>query len=82
MHSSASHCQNPVDFLSTISELETAELVIDYFQEIVACYGGLHVLICRVPQAYESLADCILMDTRPAAWARRHRSKGYMSIDP
>ena len=82
MHFSASHCQNPVDFLSTVLELETPELITEYFQEIVACYGGLHVLMCRLPQAHETLADCILMDTRPVAWAHRHRSKGYMSIDP
>ena len=75
-------CQNPVDFVPTVSALENAELVADYFQEVIACYGGTYVLMCRVPQPHESLADCILMDTRPVAWARRYRNKGYMTIDP
>ena len=82
MHSSALHCQNPVDFQAEISVLKSPGLVKDHFQDIVSCYGGLHILMCRLPQPHEAVADCILMDTRPAAWAHRHRSKGYMSIDP
>ncbi len=82
MQHSMSHCENPVDFLPTVSALDTAELVADYFQEVVIGYGGTYVLMCRVPQPHELLADCIMMDTRPLAWVRRYRNKGYMTIDP
>ena len=74
--------ENPVDFLPTVSALENPKLVADYFQEVITGYGGTYVLMCRVPQPHEQLADCILMDTRPVAWARRYRTKGYMTIDP
>lgn len=70
------------DFLPTVSSLETATGVADYFQDVISGYGATYVLMCRVPQLHETLADCILMDTRPVAWAKRHHAKGYMSIDP
>jgi len=82
MQHSILHCQNPADFVRTISALESTEQVIEYFGEIVACYGGIHVLIRRFKRPHESLAECVLMDTRPPAWARRHRSKNYADIDP
>ena len=74
--------ENPVDFLPTVSALENPKRVADYFQEVITGYGGTYVLMCRVPQPHELLVDCILMDTRPVAWARRYRNKGYMNTDP
>ena len=82
MQYSMEYCESPVDFLPTVSALDTAELVADYFQEVITGYGGTYVLMCRVPQPHETLADCILMDTRPLAWARRYRDKGYVITDP
>ena len=82
MQYSMEHCESPVEFLPTVSALDSAEHVADYFQEVITGYGATYVLMCRVPQPHEALADCILMDTRPAAWARRYHAKGYMTIDP
>ena len=82
MQYSVPRCENPVDFLPAVSALENPKLVEDYFQEVITGYGGTYVLMCRVPQPHELLADCILMDTRPVAWARRYRDKGYMTTDP
>lgn len=82
MQHSIEHCESPVDFLPTVSALDTAEGVAEYFQEVITGYGGTYVLMCRVPQPHEALADCILMDTRPTAWARRYRNRGYMTTDP
>ncbi len=74
--------ENHRDFLPNVSALDSAELVADYFQEVIASYGATYVLMCRVPQQHEVLSECILMDTRPAAWARRYHAKGYMMTDP
>lgn len=82
MQYSVPRCENPFDFLPAVSALENPKLVEDYFQEVITGYGGTYVLMCRVPQPHELLADCILMDTRPVAWARRYRDKGYMTTDP
>ena len=82
MQHSILHCQNPVDFVRIISALESTEQVTKHFSEIVACYGGIHVLIRRFQRPHESLAECVLMDTRPKVWARRHRNQNYTNIDP
>lgn len=82
MQYSMTRCEIPFDFIPTVSALESAELVAGYFQEVITGYGATYVLMCRVPQPHEALADCILMDTRPAAWARRYRARGYLTADP
>ena len=82
MQYSIENCESPFDFLPTVAALDTAELVAEHFQEVITGYGGIYVLMCRVPKPHEALADCILMDTRPPAWARRYRNKGYMNTDP
>ena len=82
MQYSLENCEKPIDFLPTVSALETAELVANYFQDVVTRYGGIYVLMCRIPEPHETLADCILMDTRPAAWSLRYRNKGYINTDP
>ena len=82
MQYSLARCEIPFDFIPTVSALESPELVAGYFQEVITGYGATYVLMCRVPQPHEALADCILMDTRPAAWARRYRARGYLTADP
>ena len=82
MPKSFMHCQTPVDFVRTIFALNSSERIAEHFSEIVSCYGGLHVIIRRFQRPHESLAECVLMDTRPQAWARRHRKKNYTNIDP
>lgn len=74
--------ESPFDFLPTVSTLDSAELVTDYFLEMIAGYGAAYVLMCRVPQPHEVLTECILMDTRPPTWAKRYHAKGYIKTDP
>lgn len=71
-----------VKFVQAMDHTDDAAVVQQSFQDVVVKLGFTSVTCATLPLSRELDPSCILMTTRPAAWADTYYARGYSKHDP